>query len=160
MSLRRDAPLDCERVDVGEVTRLGPIEQSCELAPGEFFGIERRAHDRHDRRQLGCGVDGQVDDHVVFAREQKANECVSVLRPFASPAALGYCDFELVPCGYEIGVGRMTEEVEVVGGACGEPVASSVSPPAKRKPRDAGSVMNSRATSLWKSVRPVIPWPR
>jgi hypothetical protein len=71
---RRSTEPLCEDEDVGEVTRLGPVEQRDQLSPGEFLRVECWTGDRHHGWMTGRHIDGDVDDHQVRATDREPSE--------------------------------------------------------------------------------------
>lgn len=110
-----------ESADVGEVARLGAIEQRKQLAACELLRIERRPERAHGRRATRHGIHGQVDrDLVDPVADNEAAVGRTLVDGLDGPAeTLG---FRAHRCDSVDDRAAPDEHVEVAGRACGQPL--------------------------------------
>jgi hypothetical protein len=61
-------------IEIGEVTRLRPVEQGDQLSPSELLEVERRTRNRDHGRMTGRHIDGDVDDDKARTTNREPSE--------------------------------------------------------------------------------------
>jgi len=108
-----------QNVDVGEVSCGGPVEQSEQLMPGEFFWRERRPGPGRGGRKVRRRINGQVNqDSRINTADDHSAERIAVMDSLYSPASLACRGIQGIARGGNMPAFGGGEEVEVFGGPC------------------------------------------
>lgn len=109
-----------EYVAVGEIASLGAVEQGDDFATAEFCRCVCWADEAGCRWLSGWGVDCEVDEKPFGSADDQSGEGVGLLEYLDVPASLVGCSDESGDRELDVSLVVAGEEVEVLGGACGQ----------------------------------------